>query len=419
MAKERIVVGIDVGTSKVTTLIAEVGRNRHAHVIGTGVAPSRGIKKGVVVDIDEMAEAILASLERAERIAGHKVTSATIGISGAHTTSLNNRAYVAVTRADRCITEDDVDRVVDAARVINVPSNREILHALPRQFIVDGQDGIRNPVGMLGYRLDVEVHIVTGAVTAIQNLVRCLNSLGVEVENVVLAPLAASEAALTDEEKGMGVALVDLGGGTTEVAVFADGSVCHTGIISVGGNHITNDIAVHLRTPFLEAEDLKLRYAHAFASEIDPDEQIDVPGFGREGLNAVARRDVCEVAEARLHETFQLINEEIQRSAVGGLLPAGVVLVGGTALMSGVVELGSEVLRMPVRLGRGSGVHGLVDSVDGPAYAASIGLVLWSTRYPERRAVSARSSIHIEAWGGSDGGRVGGRIKGWFRAILP
>lgn len=423
MTKERIVVGIDVGTTKVATLIAEVGRNRHAHVVGAGIAPARGIKKGVVVDIDETAEAVLVSLERAERIAGHKVSSASVSVSGAHITSLNNRAYVAVTRSDRTITDEDVARVVDAAQVINVPSNREILHAIPRQFIVDGQDGIRNPVGMLGYRLDVEVHIVTGAVMAIQNLARCLNTVGVAVDDVILAPLAASEAVLTEEEKGMGVALVDLGGGTTEVAVFVDDSICHTGIISVGGNHITNDIAVRLRTPFPEAEDLKVRYAHAYSSEIEPDELIDVPSFGRTDISRVPRRDVCEVAEARLHETFQLVGEEIRRSAAGGILPAGAVLVGGSAQMSGVVELASEVLGLPVRLGRPTGIHGLLDSVNGPAFAASIGLVLWSVRYSERRAPRSRPATHSFArgddWGGAEEGHVGGRIRGWLRAILP
>src|SRR5712692_1919010 len=237
-----MVVGIDAGTTKVTTLIAEVSRSRNVHVIGVGVSPSRGLRKGVVVDIDETVESITSSVEKAERVSGFKVEHAFIGIAGAHITSLNNRGVVAISHADRTITDDDVARVIDAARVITLPNNREIIHTIPRQFIVDGQEGVRNPVGMSGYRVDVDAHIVTGAVTAIQNLLKCFEATRIDIDQLVLEPLAAAEAVLTDEERKMGVALVDIGGDITEIALFSDGSICHTAMIGVGGNHITNDI---------------------------------------------------------------------------------------------------------------------------------------------------------------------------------
>jgi cell division protein FtsA len=418
LARERIVVGIDVGTTKVATLIAEVNRSRHVHVIGVGVVPSRGLNKGEVVDIEQTVESIAASVRQAERVAGYQVSSAHVGITGSHVASLNNRGVIAVAHQDRTITADDVARVVEAAQVINVPSNRQILHAIPRQFIVDGQDGIRNPVAMSGYRLDVEVHIVTGGVTAIQNFLKCFQRLQIQVEELVLQPLAASEAVLTDEEREMGVALVDVGGGTTEIAVFVDGSVCHTEVIRVGGNHLTNDLAVRLRTPFAEAEQLKINHAHAYCGDVDPEELVEVATFGRGRSASVPRVQICEVAEARLQETFQLIHQKLQDAGCTERLAAGVVLVGGAAQLSGIAELGSEILCLPVRQGAPRGAHGLVDTVAGPAYAASVGLVLWGARHGER--VPARSSAFArDDRYAEDGARAGGRIKGWLRAILP
>ncbi len=418
MANERIVVGIDAGTTKVTTLITEVSRNRSVHVIGVGIAPSRGLRKGVVVDIDQMVESIVASVEKAERVSGFKVGSAYVGIAGAHVTSLNNRGVVAITHSDRTITEDDVARAIDAARVITIPNNREIIHTIPRHFIVDGQEGVRNPVGMLGYRLDVEAHIVTGAVTAIQNLVKCVHNAGVDVDQIVLEPLAAAEAVLTEEEKEMGVALVDIGGGTTEIAIFTEGSVCHTGVIGVGGNHITNDISVRLRAPFAEADELKIKHAHAVSSEVDPSEMVEVTTFGRAQVAAIPRIQICEVAEARLHETFLLIQQEIVRSGFDGLLPAGIVVVGGTAQLSGIVELGSAVTGLPVRSGIPRGVHGLVDSISDPGYATAVGLALWGAREGDRSLATWPEARRDDRYS-ADSRRVSGRIIGWLRAILP
>ncbi len=418
MANERIVVGIDAGTTKIVTIIAEVSRNRNVHIIGVGVVQSRGIKKGVVVDIDETVEAIGASIERAERVSGYQVDRAFVGIAGSHIESLNNRVSVAITSPDHTIRADDVARAIDAAGVINVPNNREIIHAVPRGFVVDGQEGVRNPIGMLGRRLDVDAHIVTGAHTAIQNLTTCFERAGVEIDQIVLEPLAAGEAVLTDEEKEIGVALVDLGGGTTELAIFADGSVCHSGSIAVGGSHITNDISVRLRAPFAQAEEVKLSYAHALSSEVDPQEMVEVTTFGRNQVATVRRLDICEVAEARLQETFLLIREEIQRSGYIGLLPAGVVLVGGSAQLSGVAELGSEVTQLPVRTGLPQGVHGLIDGIGDPGYATSIGLTLWGARFGDSGPGSYSAVARDERVAG-EVNRVTGRIRGWLRAILP
>lgn len=417
MANERIVVGIDAGTTKVTTLIAEVSRSRNVHVIGVGVAPSRGLRKGVVVDIDETVEAITSSVEKAERVSGFQVESAYVGIAGAHITSLNNRGVVAITRPDRTITEDDVARAIDAARVVTLPSNREIIHTIPRQFIVDGQEGVRNPVGMSGYRVDVEAHIVTGAVTAIQNLVKCFQLTEIAINQIVLEPLAAAEAVLTDEEREMGVALVDIGGGITEIAIFSEGSICHTAVVGVGGNHITNDISVRLRAPYGEADELKIKYANALTAEIDPHEMVDVTTFGHGQFASVPRIQVCEVAEARLQETFLLVQGEIQKSGFGNLLPAGIVVVGGTAQMPGIAELGSDVTHLPVRRGTPRGVHGLIDQIGDPAYATGVGLALWGARHGDGALAfwpAARGDEHA-----SDGRRVAGRLFGWLRTILP
>jgi len=416
--KERIVVGIDAGTTKVTTLIAEVSRNRSVHVIGVGIAPSRGLKKGIVVDIDAMVESIVNSVEKAERVSGYKVISAFVGLTGLHVTSLNNRGVVAITHPDRTITDDDVARAIDAAQVINIPSNREILHTIPRQFTVDGQDGVRNPVAMHGYRLDVEAHIVTGSVTAVQNLAKCFHKAEIQIDQVVLGSLAASESVLSDEEQEMGVAMIDIGGGTTEVAVFSEGSIFHTGVVPVGGNHITNDIAVRLRTPFAQADEIKIRHAHAFTTDIDPDDQVEVPGFGHGLSQFVPRVQICEVAEARLQETFQLVHAEIKRSGCEGLLAAGAVLVGGTSRLSGIADLASEVLGLPVRLGTPRGAHGLVDTISGPDFATSIGLALWGAHSGEP-VVVARPTARLDERLGVDTLRVSGRIRGWLRAILP
>jgi cell division protein FtsA len=321
-------------------------------------------------------------------VSGYSIESAYLGLAGKHIASLNSRGVVAVGRGERYITEDDVARVIEAAQAIAVPHSREIVHVLPRSYILDGQEGVRDPVGMMGFRLEVEAHIVTGAVPSIRNLVQCLQNAHVEVNELVLQPLASAEAVLTPDERETGVVLVDAGGGTTDVAILAECAICHTAVLAVGGNNLTNDIAVGLRTPFNVAEQLKLRYGHALPEMIDPAEMIDVTAFGEAEVQTLPRRELVEILEARCEEICAMVQEEIKRSGHEGLLPAGLVLTGGTAELPGFKELAREILQMPVRIGRARNVGGLTEAVSNPAYATAVGLLLWGLHYgsPDKRA---------------------------------
>ncbi len=377
MAREKIVVGIDVGSSKVCTLIGELGKQGRLNVIGVGVAPSRGLRRGIVVNIEEASDAIAASVAKAERVSGYKVVSAYVGITGNHVASLNNRGVVTLAGGDRPIGADDVARAIEAARLISVPSNREILHAIPRGYILDGHDGVKNPIGMLGYRLDVETHIITGAATAIENLRRCVTRLGIDVDELVLQPIACGAATLTEEERELGVVLADIGAGTMDVSIYLEGSVWHTAVIPLGGWHITNDVAIGLRVPVATAEELKIDHGQAFQPYGAPSELIEVRTFGRSESERIDRGYLCEIIEARVQEILAHLQAEIKRSGYDGLLPAGVVLCGGTAELRGLEQMASEVLQMPVRLGRPGGVGGLVDALHSPAYATAVGLLLW------------------------------------------
>ncbi|MCL5264202.1 MAG: cell division protein FtsA [Chloroflexi bacterium] len=422
MARGKTIVAIDAGTTKICTLIAEIGKEENIHIIGVGVCPSRGLRKGVVVNIEEAVESIGTSIEKAERVSGYKVVSGYVGIGGSHVAALNNRGVIAISHSDRAITHEDIDRAVESARVINVPSNREIIHSIPRQFIVDGQEGIKNPVGMVGFRLDVEAHIVTGATTGIQNLVKCVHRLGVEVDDVVLEPLASSEAVLTEEEKEMGVVLADIGGGTTGVAVFVEGAIAHSSILPVGGNHITNDIAVGLRTPFAMAEEIKIKRGHALSSLIDPSEVIEITTFGRNQREKISRAQLCQIVEARLQETFALLQSEIKKSGYDTLLPAGVVLTGGTSEMAGIADLASEILQVPVRIGYPYGIQGLVDSIGGPSYSTGIGLLLWGAMFGEHsptRAFGGKVAAKKSNGTGPDSSGMYGRVREWLKTFLP
>ena len=423
MGRGKIIVAIDAGTTKVCTLIAEIGKDDNIHIIGVGVCPSRGLRKGVVVNIEEAVDSIGASIEKAERVSGYKVVSGYIGVGGSHIDSLNNRGVIAISHSDRAISHDDVERAVEAARVINIPSNREIVHSIPRQFIVDGQEGIKNPVGMMGYRLDVEAHIVTGAVTGIQNLVKCVHKLGVEVDDIVLEPLASSESVLTEEEKEMGVVLADIGGGTTGIAIFVEGSIYHTSILPVGGYHITNDIAVGLRTPFAMAEEIKIKRGHAISSLIDPSEVIEITTFGRNQRDKISRTQLCQIIEARLQEAFTMIQTEVKKSGYDSLLPAGVVLTGGTSEMAGIADLASEILQVPVRIGYPYGVHGLVDSIGSPAYSAGVGLLLWGAMFgehsPATRPFGGKTTPKKSGKSVQDEAHVYGKLRNWLKAFLP
>jgi len=403
---ERTIVSIDVGTTKVCTLVGEVDEKGALHIIGVGVAPSKGLRKGVVVNVRETAEAIAASVQKAERVSGYEIGRAHVGVAGAHISSFNSRGVVAVSRG-HSITQDDVDRVLDAALAIAIPHNREVIHVIPRGYTVDGQDGVRDPLGMHGFRLEVEAHIITGAATFMHNLVKCINQVGIEIDELVLAPLASGEAVLTDNEREMGVVLADIGGGTTDMAIFIKGSIWHAVVLAVGGNHLTNDVAVGLRAPFATAKEVKEKYGYARSEGIAADETIDVAVFGRDSWQAISRRFLSEIIEARAAEIFSLMLQEVKRSGYDGLLPAGVVLCGGTAQLAGIGELGREILQLPTRIGAPHDLQGLVDVLSSPAYATGVGLLLWGLR--EEAALPSRE-------------RPGGlwqRIVQWLRAFLP
>ncbi len=404
---DRTIVGIDVGTTKICTLVGEVNEEKELRIVGVGVAPSRGLRKGVVVDVNAVTKAIFASVEKAERISGYKIESAFVGVSGKHIAALNSRGVVAISRGERGISDEDIDRTLDAARAIAIPHNREILHTIPRYFTVDGQDGVRDPRGMLAFRLEAEVHIVTGASSPIGNLIKCVQAAGIGIDDLVLEPMASGEAVLTEAEREMGVVLADIGGGTTDIAIFIEGSIWHTVILATGGNHLTNDVAIGLRTPFTTAEDLKRRYGHAQAEAIVEDETVEISTFGEDGRQVVSRQMLCRIIEARAEETLGLILREIKRSGYDGLLPAGVVLCGGSAELPGLKELGRGVLGLPVRVGAPHDLEGLVDVISSPAYATSVGLLLWALR---------RNAIRPYKQPKSSFPQQVGRL---FRAFLP
>jgi cell division protein FtsA len=413
MARERIVVGIDVGTTKVCTLIAAVSPEDQLEIIGAGITPSRGMRRGVVVDVDDAVQAISASVQKAEQQSGYKIMSAFVGISGAHINSTNSHGVVAVRRTDNVITEDDIERALEAAKVVNMPHDREVIHVVPRHFVIDGQEGINNPAGMLGRRLEVETTVVTGTQTAIHNLSRCIEQVGVGIDALVVQPIAAGEAVLTTAEKDMGVALVDLGGGTTDAGVFIDGSISYIAAVPVGGNHISNDIAVGLRTPFMAADEIKIRHGYAISEAIEEDRVIDIASYDAGDGEPISRRELAQIIEARLEETFELVREslerggfEITRSGRDGGIPGGIVLVGGTAQLQGIRRLAQEVFNTSVRIGTPTGMFGLVESISNPAYAASVGLLKWGL-------------AQSDDFGGPVGDGALARLKEWLRSFFP
>jgi len=358
----------------------QVDDNGSLRVIGIGGVPARGLRKGVVTDIEAASQAIGESVDKAERVAGHTVTGAYVGVGGSHIASQNNRGVVSIGRGDRPVDRDDIERAMESARAITMAHNRRIIHSLPREFVVDDQNGIKNPLGLMGYRLEVEAHIVTGAVNSIQNLIHCVQNNGIEVLDIVLQPLASSEAVLTEEERRMGVVLVDMGGGTTDMAIYAEGSAWETVVFPIGGNHITNDIAIGLRTPFATAEEIKIRYAHASPSVNNEKELIEIATFGDKSLRTISRAELCKVVVARAEEMFNFISQEIKRSGLDNLLAAGVVLTGGTASLGGIRDLAADALHVPVRIGSPQRLQGLVEAVSSPAYATAVGLLLWGAQ---------------------------------------
>ena len=371
--KSRTIAAIDVGTTKVCTTIADINGGS-LQVVGVGVAPSLGLHKGLVVNINEARESIRESVRKAEQSSNYKLDSAYIGVTGRHVSSLNNRGVVAITRHDRVVRSDDLKRVLASAQSVKVPGDRRLLHVIPRAYAVDGQAGVKNPVGMHGFRLDVETHVITAAVTSVQNLVKCVRSIGIDVEDLVLEPLASSEAVLTTDEKQVGVILADIGGGTTDVAVFKEGSIWHTSILPVAGYQLTRDISIGLGLPFDVAEEMKKRYGSVmpvYENKTETNTAISQDGHG------VSYRDLCDIIRARVEEIMKLILLELPNSDYETLVPAGLVFTGGSSNLSGLATLGREVLQLPVRVGTPPNMPGIADALRDPAYATSVGLLLW------------------------------------------
>ena len=376
--KENTIVGLDVGTTKISAIVGEVNDNG-VEIIGIGTQPSRGMRKGVVINIDATVESIRKAVEEAELMAGVQITSVYCAIAGSHIRGFNSHGIVAV--KNREVQESDVKRVLDAARAVAIPMDREVLHVLPQEYIVDEQDGIMEPLGMSGVRLEAKVHIVTAAVTSTQNIIRCCNRTGLEVKDIVLGQLAASEAVLIPDEKELGAVLVDIGGGTTDLVVFSQGAVRQTAVFGLGGNHLTNDIAVGLRTPLVESEKIKTKYGCALTAMVKKEEMIEVPSVGGRRSRSLSRQILAEIIEPRMEEIFSLVHREILKSGYENLIPSGVVLTGGTASLEGLPELVEQIFNLPVRRGYPAGVGGLMDVVNNPMYATGVGLILYGKRY--------------------------------------
>jgi cell division protein FtsA len=401
--RNNIVVGLDIGTSKVCAVVGEM-TEQGVEIIGVGSHISQGLRKGVVINIESTVESIKKAVEEAGMMAGCEINSVFTGIAGGHIKGFNSHGIVAVKNKE--VSPRDVERVIDAAKAVAIPMDREVLHILPQDYIIDEQDGIKEPLGMSGVRLEAKVHIVTGAVTSAQNIVKCCNRTGLNVADIVLEPLASAEAVLTEEEKELGVALVDMGGGTTDIALFHDGAVKHTAVLAIGGNHLTSDIAAGLRTPIAEAERIKVRYGFARTSMVTKDERVDVPSVGGRSSRTITRQILCEIIEPRLDEIFQLFRREIVKSGYEGCLSSGVVLTGGSTLLPGMIEMAEEVLGMPARLGLPMHVHGLTDVIASPIYATGVGLVLYGMKRQDKNFFRIRENNML--------GKVKGRMADWL-----
>lgn len=408
MRRERLVVGLDVGTTKVACLVANVV-DEYIEVIGLGTSPSRGLEKGVVVDIGRTIQSIRKAVEEAENMADVRIQRAYVGIAGKHIRSLNNSATVSITRPDRIITTEDVRRVVEAARTMPLSPDVELIHVIPRQYIVDGQEGITDPVGMTGTRLEVDVHIVLGSVTAVHNLVRCVEAVGISIVQIVLEPLASAMAVLSSAEKELGVVLMDCGGGTTDISVFRGGDIWFSKTIPIAGEHITNDVTVGLQTPIEEAERIKKQYGTCLVDSVGDDEKVEVATIGGEGTKQVSRKKLAKVIEPRVEEILDLAIQEVEDAGYRELIPAGVVITGGTALLSGMAEYIERRYGTPSRVGSlPHGIHGLRDIVESPIFATGVGLLKY--------AVETRDFVPSKRSRGSKG--MLGKLFGWFRKFL-
>lgn len=412
MVKEEIIGAIDVGTSKIRTLIAKViPEDPKPHIIGMGEVEASGIRRGTITDVEEATTSISNSIEKAERTAGVPLQNAYVSIGGSHIISETSKGVIAVARADNEITEDDVSRVIDAASAISIPTNHEILHVLPRNFIVDNQEGIKDPIGMSGVRLEVEAVILEGSSSYIKNLIKCVNRANVEINDLVVAPLAASYAVLSKKQKELGTVLIDIGGGTTSMIVFEEGDVLHTAVIPIGSDHITNDLAIGLRTSTECAEKVKIEFGTAKAEKVDRKEEIDLQEIDEREEGVVSKKHAAEIIEARLAEIFSLVNKELRKIERAGKLPAGAILCGGGSKLTNVVELAKEELKLPAKIGTPINVDGVVEDLGDPSYTTALGLVAWGMGHLEEK--------HPSAFAGSSVMDTVGKIRKWFKNFLP
>ena len=410
MEREAVLVGIDVGTSKVCALIGEVSRDGRLTIMGHGTVPASGLKKGVIINIDLTVRSIADAVERAERLSGWKIDRAFVGVGGQHVESINSRGQVAVTAHHREVTREDVNRAIEVARAVSIPSNRDVLHVERRGFTVDGQEGVKDPLGMSALRLEVETHIVTASATAVQNLTKCVAAAGVKIDELVVDALASAEAVLTDTEKDLGVAVADIGAGTIDLALFQDGSPFHTRVLPVGGANVTNDIAIGIKTSIQVAEELKIEHGTCDLRMIGEDEEINVSVLGEDAGRTVSRLEVSQIIEARMRETFELLANEI-RAAGHGMLPGGIILTGGGAQLAGAAELGRDVLQMPVRIAAPTGIGGLVDTLLNPSYSTAVGLLQWGS--------ASLSSGEPTRYESAPAGGGLGRLRDAIRNIFP
>ncbi len=405
--QEDLIVGLDIGTTKICAVVGEIS-GPDINIIGIGTHPSIGLRKGVVINIESTVESIKKAVEEAELMAGCEISSVYAGIAGGHITGFNSRGIVAIKGTE--ISDNDVERVIDAARAVAIPMDREVIHVLPQEFIVDDEAGIQNPVGMAGVRLEAKIHIVTGAVASAHNLVKCANRSGLDVSDIVLESLASGEAVLTEEEKQLGTALLDLGGGTTDLAIFSGKNIKHTFVLALGGNNLTNDIAVGLRAPQTEAEKIKKKYGTCVARDISGDEAIEVPGLGGREPRKLPRQILGEILEPRMEEIFELTHREIFRAGMENTIPSGFVLTGGTALLADVTEVAESIFHLPTRLGKPQGIKGLVDVVNNPMYATGVGLVLYGARHRDSKKFRIRDKNIFN--------RIMTRMKKWFHDVV-
>jgi len=402
-----LIVGLDIGTTKICCVVGELSQGE-VNIIGIGTHPSIGLRKGVVVNIESTVDSIKKAVEEAELMSGCEISSVYTGIAGGHITGFNSRGIVAIKGPE--ITETDVERVIDAARAVAIPMDREVIHVLPQEYIVDEQAGIQNPVGMAGVRLEAKIHIVTGAVTSAHNIVKCCNRSGLDVCDIVLESLASGEAVLTGEEKELGTALLDLGGGTTDLAIFCDKNIRHTFVLALGGNNLTNDIAIGLRAPHADAEKIKTRYGTCLSKSVSADDMIEVPGMGGRDARKLPRQILGEILEPRMEEIFTLAKREVYRAGLENSIPSGLVLTGGTSLLEGATEIAESVFNLQTRLGKPQGITGLVDVVNNPMYATGVGLVLYGAKNQTEKKFRIRDA-HIF-------NRIVTQMKRWFKDVV-